>query len=162
MHAPLPITETSTVAADDDALARVLAGARLGDEAALLDALEARRVELGLANTMVEEAAGLCAGHLTKVLGPSKQRSPTLQTLDKVLRVLGLSIVLVCDPAKRIETSWRRRDETHVRQRQLSATTLERARPTILAELARRASRPKWRNMPARDFVAAMVREASL
>jgi hypothetical protein len=149
----------ATPVADD--VARVLSDARLGDGAELLDALVARRIELGLSNAMVEEAAGLCDGHLTKVLGPSKERSPTLRTLDRVMTVLGLSFVLVVDPSKieRVQSRWRRRDETHVRARQLSQTTIDRARPHVLAELARRAARPRWAGVDAKTFVRAMVQE---
>jgi hypothetical protein len=42
----------------------------------------------------------------------------------------------------------------------LSPRALERARPIVLAELMRKASRPRWKRATARDFVRAMV-EAS-
>jgi hypothetical protein len=58
-----------------------------------------------------------------------------------------------------MQPQWRRRHEEKVRVRPLSATTIARARPTILAELARRASRPRWANVPAREFMQALVRE---
>jgi hypothetical protein len=61
----------------------------------VLDALEARRVELGLSNRTCELAAGLCDGHVTKVLGPSKERSPMLATLDRLMSVLGLGAVIL-------------------------------------------------------------------
>jgi hypothetical protein len=156
------IEEPPTVAATgDDAIVRMLSDAKLSDGAALLDALEARRVELGLSNRTCELATGLCNGHVTKVLGPSRERSPTLATIDKVMAVLGLSIVLVRDPVK-IEAArvrWTPRAASKVRMRQLSPTTIERARPHVLAELARKAARPRWAGIDARTFIKAMAGE---
>jgi hypothetical protein len=65
----------------------------------------------------------------------------------------------VIDPTKasRISPSWKPRDASHVRDRALSAKALERARPAILAELARKAARPRWAEVPAREFMRAMV-----
>jgi hypothetical protein len=155
-----PLDE-APIAAGEDAIARVLGDARLRDGGELLDALDARRVELGLANATVENLAGLPVGYLTKVAGPARSKSPTLATLDRVMTVLGLSIVLVRDPEKidRVQSNWRRRDEAHVRQR-LSRTTLKRALPIIVDDLLRRAARRKWSGCDARTFLRAQVRDA--
>ena len=158
--AHVPIEETPAVAAGDE-VARILADAKLSDGAALLDALEARRVELGLSNRTCELAAGLCDGHLTKVCGPSRERSPTLVTLDKLMAVFGLSFVLVRDPEK-IEAArdrWKPRAASKVRERHLSPTTIERARLYVLADLARKAARPKWKDVPAPMFLRALMSE---
>jgi hypothetical protein len=148
-------------AATGDEISRILADAKLADGAALLDALEARRVELGLSNRTCELATGLCEGHMTKVCGPSRERSPTLTTLDKLMSVLGLSFVLVRDPQKiaAARVRWTPRSASKVRQRQLSPTTIERARPHVLADLARKAARPRWAGVDARTFIKAMVGE---
>jgi hypothetical protein len=162
--APMPVVEEQpAVATTGDEVARILADAKLSDGAALLDALEARRVELGLSNRTCELAAGLCDGHLTKLCGPSRERSPTLVTLDKVLNVLGLSIVLVRDPAKieAVRVRWTPRARSKVRERQLSPTTIARARPHVLSDLARKAARPRWAGVDARTFIKAMVGENS-
>jgi hypothetical protein len=149
--APSPIDEVPAAASD----------ARLADEASLLDAIEARRNELQLSNSMVESLAGLGVGHLTKIAGPSREKSPTLTTLDRAMAVLGLSFVLVLDPSKieLAQSLWRRRAETKVRCRALSPTTISRARPHVVAELARRAVRPRWANMPAREFMETLLQE---
>jgi hypothetical protein len=163
LHAPLPLDEAP--AAPVDPVARLLADARISDGAALLDALDARRIELGLANTTVEQLAGLCEGHLTKIAGPSRERSPSLRTLDRVMAVLGLSFVLVRDPEKektaRMLPAWRPRDTSHVRARALSATTIARARPHVIADLTRRAARPRWKDATARDFLQAMSEQST-
>jgi hypothetical protein len=159
---PLPADEAPAVATDDP-VARVLADARLSDGAALLDALEARRVELGLSNAAPEAAAipPLCIGHATKTLGPSRQKSPTLATLDRLMAVLGLSFVLVRDPEKidRVRSRWVPRHMEKVRQRALSLTTIARAKPHVLAALLRRARHPRWKDVPAPAFLQAMAQE---
>jgi hypothetical protein len=159
MHAPLPIDEEPAAAADD-AVARVLADACIRDGAGLLDALEVRRNALQLSNATVEGLANLAAGHLTKFAGPARSKSPTLATIDRVMSVLGLSFVLVVDPSKvdRAQPAWRPRAASKVRQRPLSPVTVARARPHVIAELARRAARPRWAGVDARTF---LEREAS-
>jgi DNA-binding phage protein len=157
MNLHATIDEASAVATSDDAIARVLSQAKLADETALLSALSARQVELGLSNEALENLAGLCRGHVQKVCGPSRERSPTLRTVDRMLTALGLSIILIRDPEKfdRV-TQHPRRDESHVRSR-LSAGTIKRARPIIIDELLRRAARRRWRGVPTRDFLRAQA-----
>jgi hypothetical protein len=157
--APVPLDEALAVA--DDPVARILSDARIGDGQQLLDALEAKRNELHLSNAAVEKLANLCDGHCTKILGPSREKSPTLRTLDAILEVFALSIVLINDPSKaaRVQPLWKVRDASHVRRHQLSSVTISRARPHILAELARRASRPRWAGVNARTFMRALMQE---
>ncbi len=81
-------------------VARALANAKITGETELLDALQARREQLQMSNSDLESAAGLCSGHVQKVTGPSRERSPSLQTIDKLMGVLGLSFVLIVDPEK--------------------------------------------------------------
>jgi DNA-binding phage protein len=159
MHATLPIDEAPAIPSADDALTNLLAGARIADGAALIAALEARRTQLGLSNAGLEAAAGLCQGHITKVLGPASKRGPTLRVIDQIMRALGLSFVLIHDPDKiaHAQLAWRPRDETHVRSSQLPASTIARARPTILAEMLRVAVRRKWRGVEARAFIKAQL-----
>jgi DNA-binding phage protein len=160
MHATLPvIDETPAAASDDSAIARVLAGARIADGTALIAALEARRTQLGLSNAGLEAAAGLCQGHITKVLGPASKRGPTLRVVDQIMSALGLSFVLVVDPSKvaRAEPAWRPRDELHVRTSPLRASTLARAQPDILAAMLRKAVQKKWRGVDAKDFLRAQM-----
>jgi hypothetical protein len=154
MHAPL---------ARDEAPAVRL----LPDAASLLDALEARRVELGLSNATLEQLVGpppMAFGHVTKILGPAREKSPTLRSLDRIMEALGLSFVLVRDAEKieRVQDRWRHRAEARVRHRALSPTTIARARPHIMARLAKRAAHPRWADVPARDFVRAMTQEGGL
>jgi hypothetical protein len=157
LHATVPLDQAPAVAGDE--VARVLNAAKISDGPQLLDALEARRNELGLSNRTCELAAGLTEGHWTKCCGPAREKSPTLATLDRIMEVLGLSFVLVRDPTKidRVQPQWRRRHEEKVRVRALSPIVLRRARPILMRELARRASRPRWASVPAREFMRAMA-----
>jgi hypothetical protein len=154
MHAPLPLAETPAMPSAD-AIA-------LATEGALLDAVEARRVQIGLALADLDQLAGLALGHSSKCLSPARLKRPSTRTLYALLDVLALSVVLVVDGTKaaRISPSWRPRDETHVRDRALSPRALERARPAVLAELARKASRPRWKGATARDFLQAMMEQS--
>jgi hypothetical protein len=148
--------------AGDSAPARVPAGAKLSSEGALLDAVEARRAQIGLALADLDRLSGLSFGHASKCLSPARLKRPSTGTLYRLLDALGLSLCLLVDPAKvaRISPSWRQRDQWKVRDRALSPRALERARPVVLAELARKAARPRWKGATARDFLQAMV-EAS-
>jgi hypothetical protein len=159
LHTTIPLDEVPAIAAGDDAIARVLAEARLGTEAELLDAIESRRAQVGISNAVLDQLCGFAVGYASKCLSPARSKRPTTPTLFAMLDALALSVVLVIDPTKaaRISPSWKPRDASHVRDRALSAKALERARPVVLAELARKASRPRWAETSAREFMQAMV-----
>jgi hypothetical protein len=156
LHAPVPLDEAPAVTDS----ARVV---RLGNETAVLDEIERHRVAAGLSNTCLEQLAGprMALGHATKLLGPSREKSPRLATVCRMLDALGLSIAIVPDAEKlaRVQTRWRRRHEEKVRTRALSPVTVARARPAVVAALARRAAHPRWADVPARDFMRAMMIE---
>jgi hypothetical protein len=140
-------------------VARILDAAKIATEAELLDALEHRRVQIGLSLASLDQLSRLALGHSTKALGPARQKSPSARTLYRLLDSLAFSIVLVIDGAKveRMQPQWRARNETKVTQRAMSQITISRARPHILAELARRAARPRWAGVDARTFLQAMA-----
>jgi hypothetical protein len=150
-----PLSDEAPIAAGTDAIA-------LATEGELLDAVEARRTQVGLALADLDRLSGLALGHSSKCLSPARIKRPTTQTLYRLLDALALSVVLVTDPTKaaRISPAWRPRDASHVRDRALSPRALERARPVVLAELARKAARPRWAGVPARDFLRAMVEQS--
>jgi transcriptional regulator with XRE-family HTH domain len=155
LHAVPARDETPAIAAADD-LARILADARIGDAGQLLDSIVARKTEIMMSDADLERIAGLSAGHVTKILA-ARTRSPTIETLDKLLAALQLSIVLIRDGSRAADVQWAPRDaskvRTKVRERPLSRAALARARATIMGALLRRASQPKWRDTPARDFM---------
>jgi hypothetical protein len=160
--APMPIEEMPAAPTAGEAVSKMLDAAKISTEAELLDAIESRRVQIGLSLASFDKLSGLAAGHATKALGPARTKSPSARTLFRLLDSLALSVVLVIDGAKaeRISPSWRPRNERKVRQRALSPTTISRARPHVVADLLRRASRSRWKDTPARDFLQALTQEA--
>jgi hypothetical protein len=154
MHAPLAETPAAAAA---DSVAQMLASARIRSAGELLDALVARKAELGMSDKTLERLAGLTAGHVAKTLSPGRVRIPKLGTIGKVLDSLQLSVILVRDSSKATEP-WEPRNEAKVRT-QLGSATIARARPIILDELLRRAVRKRWRDMPTREFLKAQMGE---
>lgn len=156
---PAQLVETPVPPADDAgaALARALDAAKLSSEQALLDALAQRRVTMGMSLASLDIAANLAAGHASKLIGPSRVKTPTTRSLFALLDALSLSIVLVNDPSKANGAAWTPRAEEKVRTNgAISQAALHRARPHVVAELARKAGHPKWRTMPAAEFMAMM------
>jgi hypothetical protein len=155
------IEEQPAVAATGDEIARVLDAAKISTEGQLLDALEHRRTLIGLSLVSLDQLSGLAVGHSSKCLSPARIKSPTTRTLFALLDSLAFSVVLIVDPdkAERVSPSWRPRAEAKVRVCALSPIALQRARPIIVAELARRAARPKWRDVPAPMFLRALLSE---
>ena len=166
VHAPIPMLDVAPAvppAADAvDALARMLDAAKLSSEQALLDAVRSRRVQLGLSLKNLDLAAGLAAGHASKCTSPARIKSPSTKTLFALLDALALSVVLVHDPSKaeRISPTWRRRDESHVRQNPPSPLAVAKSRPAVIAELARKANHARWRTTSASEFMQAMMENA--
>jgi hypothetical protein len=154
-----PIEEMPAAPTAGDEVARVLDAAKIATEAELLDAIESRRVQIGLSVATLDQLSGLAVGHASKALSPARTKPPTVRTLFRLLDALAFSIVLVVDGAKaaRMGSQWKPRDERYVRQRPLSPIVLRRARPTILAELSRKAARPRWAGIDALTFMRAMA-----
>jgi hypothetical protein len=157
-----PLDEVSAMVAADDAVARMLADARLATEGELLDAVEARRTQVSLSFADLDRLSDLALGYSSKCLSPAHSKTPTTKTLLALLDALALSVVLVVDGAKAAHKSpsWRPRDETHVRARSLSPKALLRARPVVMSELLRKAARPRWAGVDARTFIKAMVEQS--
>jgi hypothetical protein len=73
----------------------------------LVKVVKARIAELGVCYESVSELAGLCPGHLAKILcdpraGPRTWRRFGLTSLPLVLKALGLKLVVEVDPDNRI------------------------------------------------------------
>ena len=134
---------------------------KISAEGELLDALEHRRTLIGLSLVSLDQLSGLASGHSSKCLSPARTKSPTTRTLFALLDSLALSLVLLIDGSKveRISPSWRPRSEAKVREKALSPVALQRARPIVVADLARKASRPRWAGIDARTFLKAMAGE---
>jgi hypothetical protein len=160
LHA-LPLDEISAAPTADDEVPRILDAAKIATEAELLDAIESRRVQIGLSVATLDRLSGLAFGHSSKALSPARTKRPTVRTLFRLLDALAFSIVLVIDGAKaeRMSSQWQPRDEMKVRARPLSPIVIARARPQVVADLLRRASRPRWKDTPAPMFLRALMHE---
>ena len=107
----------------------------------LVDALVAVKNYLQISNSALEEVAGMTAGAVDKYLGPTRSKGLGPLSLDLLLG--GLAIRLRVEPdlaqARKLERVWENRDQRAVRQpARISKALLERARPIILSELARK------------------------
>ena len=133
------------------------------DAEGLIEALRARKNELELANSAVDELGGLCAGHADKVLGPSRTKGLTAMTLDTLLGVLALKLVVIEDPeaAARMVDRWGIRSKAHVRANahRVSKKVLESARPVIFRELSAKATEGR-KAIPA-EKRSAIARQAA-
>ena len=107
----------------------------------LITAIRAVKEFLGLSNEAIEDLAGLTRGHWDKVAGrtPVKRMGPMV--LNAVLGVLAIELHVKPDVAavEKLSHRWQRRHENHVRTCQpISQATLDRCRPIILSEMARK------------------------
>ncbi len=126
--------------------------------ASLVDCFAALRNHLQLSNESCEELAGLCAGHVDKVLGPTrvKNLSPWLFDLFCQLFAVEFHAKVDLTQARKMESRWERRDKSQIRPpARLSKAILDRARPIILSEMARRGWETRKRQAQQNGQAAA-------
>lgn len=111
-----------------------LGTARTHDE--LVDLLAARKDELGLSHAFIDGYWGYPAGMTDKMLGPTRVKTVSRAKLDDLMMVLGVSLVLVVDPAKlaKMEQQWEKRKPGYAHSRRVSKRTAKRARPVVWRE----------------------------
>jgi hypothetical protein len=106
----------------------------------LIEALRARKTEVGLSNNFIEHALHMAAGGLDKVLGPSQVKGLSLPVALDLLELLGCRLRIEVDPeleAKMAER-YERRSECSVRaHRRVGRALMERMKPMVAAELGR-------------------------
>jgi hypothetical protein len=66
----------------------------------IIDALRTRQLELGLTSAELEHRAGLTAGHVDKVLGPSRTKNIGAVTLEALMEALAVDFDIVGNPEK--------------------------------------------------------------
>lgn len=93
--------------------------AEVHDSETLLDAIRVRKAQLGLSNDALEQLAGLCEGHLSKVLPNPPRKGIGWATLSLLLPALGSKLLLVEDEIamQRIRPRIKPRDECRVRRK---------------------------------------------
>lgn len=139
----------------------------------LVDYIRARKDDLGLSNAFVDEFCGMTPGYCDKLLGPSGTKGLSRFTLDYFFAALAFELVPRpnAEQEAMMRPRWEGREKSQVRvPRRVSKAIMERARPMLLAilaksgglkraaclpgkrrsEIARKAARVRWRMAKAR------------
>jgi hypothetical protein len=108
----------------------------------LITALRAVKNYLQLSNEAVEDLAGITRGHWDKVAGPCPTKKAGAMVLDALLGALAIQLIVQPDPdaAAKVAGRWTRRNECQIRDRRVTQAMLDRCRPVILAEFARKGA----------------------
>ena len=126
--------------------ARVLGEASNHEQ--LVSLLAARRESLGISTLVLDEIALLSPGHVSKLLGPGRERGLSQISLDALLGALALRLIVVEDEAQAsiMKNRWESRDQRQVRPpAQIGAAFLKRARPEILRSFSRKGGQARWK-----------------
>jgi hypothetical protein len=132
------------------------------DPDALVELLRARQVELGLSNEALERICGWTGGIVDKYLGPSRVKTPGATTLAILMDALAVNGVLMADDAKaaRMQRAWdregRRRERAVRPAARIAKAALARARPLVMAELARKGAVKRWAGATPEQRAAAV------
>jgi hypothetical protein len=105
----------------------------------MVEALRARKEQLGLSNAAIEEQLLMAAGTCDKYLGPTRSASLTWRVTEDVMTLFGVELVMRINPelAAKMQQRLDRRDERQVRpQRRLSKELLAIARKQFFQELS--------------------------
>jgi hypothetical protein len=125
---------------------------------ALVEILRQRKAALQLSDQLVDELAGLSAGHTGKVLGAAPTKFLGRISLGALLGALALRLVVVEDreALARVGKRWERREDSRVHDNgRISRLAIRRVRPIIMSELARKGAAARWKNATADDRRAA-------
>jgi hypothetical protein len=120
------------------------------DYGSLVDALRAAKEYREISHETLEQIAGLCGGFVDKLLGVNQDKKIGPLTLGLLLAALGVRLRLEPDPeqAQRMAHRWDKRNSKQVRVcRTVSQYALDRCRPVILSEMARKG----WATRRARN-----------
>ena len=125
----------------------------------VIETLRARKKALGLTNDALDTLAGTVRGHWDKCCGPARHKMPTLVSLMAWIGALGLAIELAEDPDTKVRSRWERRSEGQVSENgRISKVALQKARPLVLAELARKGGVSWWANKSPEERRAHIAR----
>jgi hypothetical protein len=100
----------------------------------MVEALRARKEQLGLSNAALEEQVLMAAGTCDKYLGPSRSANLTWRVTEDVMTLFGVELVMRVNPdleAKMLERLERRDERAVRRPKRISAKLLELAQPII-------------------------------
>lgn len=110
--------------------------AEIRNYADLIEAMCARKAELGLSDAHLDELSGLAKGHSGKVLSPSWTRGIGPVTLGRLLGTLSMKFVAVVDDHEfaQMQAHYQKRVEVYVRPRYSKRVAIDRR---IMQELGR-------------------------
>lgn len=108
----------------------------------LADAFWVMKNELGLSNEFCDVLGGLTRGHTDKLLGPTRVKNLSEMTVPVYYELLGVSLRLEIDleAVQRMAARWEKRNKSQIRvvTRPMSSDLIERAKPVIYSEMARK------------------------
>lgn len=131
----------------------------------VVEALRARKEELGYSDLELDARAGLAAGHTSKVLGPARTKGMGSVVLELYMAALAVDVVIVDSPAKRaLLVKYDGRLATAVRRNhRLSMVQFERMKPMLLRQMSALGNEARNRQLPAmlRSAIARRAGKAS-
>jgi hypothetical protein len=118
----------------------------------IADGLAAVKDFRGISNEELESLTGLCAGSVDKILGPQRVKGIGKNSLPWLMAALGVRFVLIRDFAQEqiMRSRWqgRNRSQVRVNAQPLSINLVERAKPKIFSEYARRSALVRLAKIP--------------
>jgi hypothetical protein len=106
--------------------------------------LRAQKERLGLSDLQLDAIAGLTDGHTGKLLGPAMVKTIGGLTFTPLLDALQLSGTLFIDGTKPLRKAERRAERAVRDNGRVGRDAIQRARPAVLAEQARKAAAKRW------------------
>jgi hypothetical protein len=118
------------------------------DYESLVAALYARKEAIGVSDRVLDEISGLSPGHVSKLIGPGRERGLSQISLDALLGSLALKLIVVEDEAQAaiMKSRWESRDSRQLRMpARIGAAFLRRARPAVMREFSRKGGLARWK-----------------
>jgi hypothetical protein len=118
------------------------------DHESLVAALYACKEARGVSDRVLGEISGLCHGHVSKLIGPGRERGLSQISLDALLGSLALKLIVVEDEAQAaiMKSRWESRDSRQLRPpARIGAAFLRRARPAVMREFSRKGGLARWK-----------------
>jgi hypothetical protein len=118
------------------------------DHEGLVAALYACKEARGVSDRVLDEISGLCHGHVSKLIGPGRERGLSQISLDALLGALACKLLIVEDEAQAaaMKSRWESRDSRQLRiPARIGASLLKRARPVVMRDFSRRGGLARWK-----------------
>jgi hypothetical protein len=117
----------------------------------VLAAVRARKDDLNLSDAAVDHLAGYANGRWGKAFGPAREKNPTVVTLMLFADVLGVSFVMVEDPAKvrRMKSRWEGRRGRVPDASKIASSAIRRALPAAIRQLTTAGGKARWQGIDA-------------